>query len=79
MDKGYIDFGRLYNIHNRDSYFVARAKDNLRIKRKYSRPVCKVSGVMSDQIGKLGIYNSKKAFQASCAVSNSTIRKGIKP
>lgn len=62
MDKGYIDFERLHRIHTMGSYFVTRAKDNLRFKRMYSRPVNKTSGVMIDQIGKLEVYNSKKGF-----------------
>jgi hypothetical protein len=60
MDKGYIDFGRLYKIHTHGSFFVTRAKDNLRFARMYSRPVDKTTGVQSDQIGKLeGYYTSK--------------------
>ena len=62
MDKGYIDFARLYKIHQQGSYFVTRAKDNLRFKRMYSKAVDKTTGVLSDQIGKLEIYYSKKDY-----------------
>lgn len=62
MDKGYIDFGRLHKIHLIGSYFVTRAKDNLRFKRMYSRPSNKALGVQSDQIGKLEGFYSKKDF-----------------
>jgi hypothetical protein len=62
MDKGYIDFDRLHKIHQQGSYFVTRAKDNLRFKRMYSKAVDKSTGVMSDQIGKLEIYHSKKDY-----------------
>jgi hypothetical protein len=62
MDKGYIDFARLHKIHQQGSYFVTRAKDNLRFKRMYSKSVDKATGVLSDQIGKLEIYYSKKDY-----------------
>jgi len=62
MDKGYIDFSRFYKIHSHGSFFVTRAKDNLRFARMYSRPVDKTSGVQSDQIGKLTVYNSSKDY-----------------
>ena len=44
------------------SDFVTRAKDNLRFKRMYSRPVNKNLGLQCDQIGKLETYYSKKDF-----------------
>jgi hypothetical protein len=62
MDKGYIDFARLNKIHQQGSYFVTRAKDNLRFKRMYSKSVDKKTGVLSDQIGKLEIFYSKKDY-----------------
>ena len=58
-DKGYTDFLRLYKIHTNGSFFVTRAKENLRFKRMYSRAVDKTTGVQSDHIGKLEIYKSK--------------------
>ena len=62
MDKGYIDFGRLYKLHLQGSFFVTRAKDNMRFKRMYSRTVDKATGVLSDQIGKLEVYYSRKDY-----------------
>jgi hypothetical protein len=62
MDKGYIDFGRLYKLHLQGSFFVTRAKDNMRFKRMYSKAVDKTTGVLSDQIGKLEVYYSKKDY-----------------
>jgi len=61
-DKGYIDFQRLYKIHTNGSFFVTRAKENLRFKRMYSRAVDKTTGVQSDHIGKLEIYKSKNEY-----------------
>lgn len=64
MDKGYLDFGRLYKLHAQaqGSYFVTRAKDNTRFKRMCSRTVELFTGVQSDQIGKLELYYSKKDY-----------------
>jgi hypothetical protein len=62
MDKGYIDFCRLFKIHSQGSFFVTRAKDNLRFKRMYSKAVDKTTGVQSDQIGRLEVYYSKKDY-----------------
>lgn len=64
-DKGYTDFLRLYKIHTNGSFFVTRAKENLRFKRMYSRAVDKTTGVQSDQIGKLEIYKSKNEYPAN--------------
>ncbi|HQM99392.1 MAG TPA: IS4 family transposase [Bacteroidales bacterium] len=62
VDKGYIDFERLYKVHLHESFFVTRAKDNLRFLRMYSRPVDKTTGIQSDQIGKLEGFYSKKDY-----------------
>jgi len=62
VDKAYIDFKRLHRIHSLGSFFVTRAKDNLKFKRMYSRPVDKSTGVLVDQIGKLTGFYSKKDY-----------------
>ncbi len=62
MDKGYIDFKRLHKLHSQESFFVTRAKDNTRFKRMYSNVVDKTTGIISDQIGKLDNYYSKKDY-----------------
>jgi hypothetical protein len=49
MDKGYIDFRRLYHVHQQQSYFVTRAKNNMAYSRRASRPVDKKRGLRSDQ------------------------------
>jgi len=49
MDRGYIDFGRLYTISENLAYFVVRAKRNLDYRRSRSRPVDKATGLRSDQ------------------------------
>jgi len=49
MDKGYIDFRRLYHIHQQQSFFVTRAKNNMAYTRLASCPVDKNRGLQSDQ------------------------------
>ena len=50
MDRGYVDFGRLHTIHTVGAYFVTRTKSRIRMKRRYSNPVDKTTGVLSDQV-----------------------------
>jgi hypothetical protein len=49
MDKGYVDFLRLYSLHFALTFFVVRAKKDLQFRRRYSRPVDKSTGLRSDQ------------------------------
>jgi len=62
VDKGYVDFRRLYKVHSHGSFFVTRAKDNLRFQRTYSKAVDSATGVLYDQIGRLELYYSKKDY-----------------
>jgi len=62
IDRGYLDFDRLYTIHQASAFYVIRAKSNFRFKRLYSRPVDKSSGVQSDQIIVLEGFYSHKAY-----------------
>jgi hypothetical protein len=50
MDRGYLDFERLYALHQQASFFVVRAKTNTRLRRIYSSSVDKTSGLRCDQI-----------------------------
>ena len=50
IDRAYVDFARLYRIHQSLAFFVTRAKSNLVFKRLYSQPVDKSTGVQADQI-----------------------------
>jgi transposase len=49
MDRGYLDFSRLYSIAQHQAFFVTRAKHNTRLRRLYSHPVEKDTGVQCDQ------------------------------
>jgi len=60
LDRGYVDYERLFRIQQSSAFFVVRAKDNLQFRRMYSNKVNKENGVLLDQIGKLtGFYVSK--------------------
>jgi hypothetical protein len=49
MDRGYIDFSRLYAMHQSLAFYVTRAKRGFQFKRRYSHPVDKSTGLRSDQ------------------------------
>ena len=49
MDRGYMDFKRLYRLHQAGAFFVTRAKNNLRARRVYSAPTDRGTGVIADQ------------------------------
>lgn len=62
MDRGYVDFKRLYLIHQQKAFFVTRAKGNFAFRRLYSAAVDKSTGVQCDQIVVLTGYKSKKDY-----------------
>lgn len=64
MDRGYIDFERLFRLDQADSFFVTRAKANLKAQRRYSHPVDRSSGLICDQTVALTGYYSRKGFEA---------------
>ena len=51
MDRGYLDFARLYALNQALAFFVIRAKSNLQFRRQYSHSVDRSSGLRSDQTG----------------------------
>lgn len=62
MDRGYLDFGRLYTMHKVGSFFVTRAKSNTCMKRRYSNNVDKTTGVLSDQTVCLTSKHTKEKY-----------------
>jgi len=62
MDRGYLDFGRLYQLHQAKAYFVTRAKKNFTFQRRYSREVDKTAGVVCDQTVVLETYYSFQGY-----------------
>lgn len=64
MDRGFLDFARLYRFHLAGSFFVTRAKSNLRAQRRYSHRVDRNTGLICDQtIFLTGVY-SPQDYQA---------------
>ena len=60
MDRGYLDFARLFHINQWAAFFVIRAKSNFRFHRIYSHPTEQDTGVKCDQTIRLaGFYPSK--------------------
>lgn len=64
MDKGYLDFERLFRINSASAFFVTRGKINLACRRIYSHKVDKTLGLRCDQTIKLTTYYSHKAYPA---------------
>lgn len=63
IDKGYVDFNRLFNvIHKNGAFFVTRAKGNMQYEIVKSMPVDKQTGVISDEIVRLTKENSKQKY-----------------
>jgi hypothetical protein len=62
MDRGYVDFGRLYVFTLSAAFFVVRTKSNVLLQRRYSHPVDKTTGVRSDHTVILTTMDSVKAY-----------------
>jgi transposase len=62
MDRGYIDFGRLYGFTCSSAFFVVRTKKNVHLQRRYSRPVDKSVGLRSDHTVILTAIESVKVY-----------------
>ena len=62
MDRGYIDFERLYVFTLCLAFFVVRTKENILLQRRYSLPVDKSTGVRSDQTVILTAIDSAEAY-----------------
>ena len=62
MDRGYLDFGRLYVFTLSAAFFVVRTKSNILLQRRCSHPVDKTTGVRSDHIVILTAIGSATAY-----------------
>ena len=66
LDRGYLDFGRLFAIHQAQAFFVTRAKSNTKFKRRYSHPVDRINtNVLCDQVGVLTVFYSSKDYPST--------------
>jgi hypothetical protein len=64
IDRGFIDFERLYRFHEAGSFFVTRGKSNLKAKRRYSHPVDRSTGLICDQTVVLTGFQSHKDLES---------------
>ena len=62
MDRGYLDFERLYALHRCGAFFVTRSKAGVLLRRRYSRAVDKISGLRSDHTVMLASAASRKNY-----------------
>jgi len=61
MDRGYLDFERLFKLHQSMAFFITRARKRLRFRRRYSHPADKSNGIQCDQTIVLeSFYPAKK-------------------
>ena len=65
MDRGYIDFARLYRFELNKSFFIVRAKRNLKFRRRYSAPIDKATGVLYDQTIMLTSFYPAQEYPAA--------------
>lgn len=62
MDRAFIDFRRLYQIHKQSAFFITRARTKMKFRRIYSAPADKPKGVLSDQTVRLVNFYPDKFF-----------------
>ena len=73
MDRGFTDFARLYRLHTGGSFFVIRGRSNLKVRRRYSHPVERDTGLICDQtVMFTGFYveRSAKGLRKLCSLAN---------
>jgi hypothetical protein len=64
MDRGFLDFERLYRFHEAGSFFMTRGKSNLKVQRRYSHPIDRSTGLICDQSVVLTGFYSHQGFEA---------------
>lgn len=62
MDRGYLDFERLFKWNQHSAFFVTRSKSNTGLERIYSNPIDKSTGLRCDQVVMLTGHTTKKAY-----------------
>ena len=62
MDRGYLDFKRLYSLHQRQAFFVIRAKANMQARRIYSAAIDKTNGLICDQTIAMTGYKTSRDY-----------------
>ena len=64
MDRGYLDFTRLYKMHQAGAFFVTRAKSNMNARRVYSAVVDRTTGMICDQTIMLNGFYTAQTYPA---------------
>jgi hypothetical protein len=64
MDRGYVDFARLYGLHEAGAFFVTRAKSNLDAHRVYSATTDRTTGIIADQTIALDGHYTRRDYPA---------------
>lgn len=72
MDRAYVDFPRLYRLHQTGSYFVTRVKRNLNARRLYSETVDRSTGLIRDQTIALNNFYAVRDYPAHSGVFVTT-------
>jgi hypothetical protein len=62
MDRGYLDYTRLYGLSQASAFFITRAKSNMKYRRVYSHPVDRTTGLICDQSVLLTVPKSAKDY-----------------
>lgn len=62
LDRGYLDFARLYRIHRESAFYIIRARRNLHCRRHRSAPVDRATGLCADQSVSLARYYPRQAY-----------------
>ena len=62
MDRAYLDFERLFTLHDAGAFFVTRAKTNSDLRRIYSAPSDRAQGIICDQTVALAGFYSQKNY-----------------
>ena len=65
MDRGYLDFARLYVMHQEHAFFVTRAKSNTQMRRVYSAEVDRSTGIICDQT--VALTGINRYFRSHCS------------
>jgi hypothetical protein len=59
MDRGYLDFARLFDLNTKGAFFVIRARSNTKYRRRYSHPTDKSRGIQCDQtVALTGVHSA---------------------
>jgi hypothetical protein len=75
LDRGYLDFSRLFALHQAGAFFVTRAKRGMDARRVYSLPTDRNAGIICVSAFCSTASTSRRTTQNSCGASDSKIRK----